>query len=196
MNSFTALVIFLGAAHAATPVNPVLFVTQVPVPNEVNAGTVSNVTVSVASALGNHLGDTAHAARGGDLWIRYPSGTLKYLTRAAGFGVAGPQHTNGIAVREPSMHWTGTNATFSRVVGAPQFADDNTTFFWQLYEVTNFLDPLTTPVITKVSNQPANYNNVSPCYGTDDRIIFACDRPRDGSALLHTRRNGESLYPN
>ena len=29
-------------------------------------------------------------------------------------------------------------------------------------------------------NQPDGYNNVSPIYGTDDRIIFTSDRPRDG----------------
>jgi hypothetical protein len=35
------------------------------------------------------------------------------------------------------------------------------------------LGPSDTPVITKVPNQPASFNNVSPIYGTDDRIIFA-----------------------
>src|SRR5260221_151067 len=40
-------------------------------------------------------------------------------------------------------------------------------------------------VITRVANQPTNFNNVMPCYGTDGRIIFACDRPRNGAARLY-----------
>lgn len=42
------------------------------------------------------------------------------------------------------------------------------------------------PVITKVPNQPQDFNNVSPFYGTDDRIIYTSDRPRSG---------GRHLYP-
>ena len=44
---------------------------------------------------------------------------------------------------------------------------------------------LHTPVITKVLNQPANFNNVSPIYGTDDHIIFTSDRPRNGAGNLY-----------
>jgi hypothetical protein len=174
----------VATAQAAGPTlpNAILFVTQVPIPNEVNAD-VADVFVSVASALGNHLSDTAHAGRGGDLWMRYPNGALTNLTRAAGYGVNGVQHTNGIAVRQPCMHWSGTKAIFSMIVGAPRFSGDTNQFFWQLYEVTNLFSA--TPVIAKVANQPTNYNNVSPCYGTDERIIFTCDRPRDGSAHLY-----------
>src|SRR5689334_8676037 len=57
--------------EAAQPANPILFVTQVPIPNEINDNIVGNVFVSVVSPLGNHLADTAHAGRGGDLWIRF-----------------------------------------------------------------------------------------------------------------------------
>jgi hypothetical protein len=32
-----------------------------------------------------------------------------------------------------------------------------------------------------VPNQPASYNNVSPFYGTDDRILFTSDRPHNGA---------------
>ena len=71
--------LLIREVQAVGPVltNSILFVTQVPMPAEANATTVTNVIVSVASPLGNHLGDTAHAARGGDLWIRYPDGALK-----------------------------------------------------------------------------------------------------------------------
>ncbi len=186
-----------AAVPAAQPAlaNPILFVTQVPMPGEQNAATVTNVVVSVVSAFGNHLADTAHAGRGGDLWIRYADGTLKNLTRAAGYGVTGTQHTNGIAVRQPAVHWSGTKAIFSMVVGAPRFAGDPTQYYWQLYEITNFVNPAATPVITKVSGQPTNYNNVSPCYGTTGRIIFSCDRPRDGSPHLYPQLDEYNNIP-
>jgi hypothetical protein len=110
---------------------------------------------------------------------------LKNLTRAAGFGTNGAQHGNGIAVRDPSIHWSGTKALFSMVVGAPTGANDTNQFYWQLYEITNFTDPAATPVITKVLNQPTNFNNVMACYGTDGRIIFSTDRPRNGQRHLY-----------
>jgi hypothetical protein len=58
------------------------------------------------------------------------------------------------------------------------------TFYWQLYEISG-LGQGETPVISKVPNQPADYNNVSPIYGTDDRIIFTSDRPRNGERHLY-----------
>ena len=33
--------------------------------------------------------------------------------------------------------------------------------------------------ITPVANQPANYNNVQPTYGSDGSIIFVSDQPRN-----------------
>ena len=154
--------------------NPVLFVTQVPVPQDFT---------TIGALFGNHRGDVGSAARGGDLWIRYTDGTLKNLTQAAGYGVNGFQGATGIAVREPSVHWSGTKALFSMVIGGATRQYEVTTHYWQIYEVTG-LGPSDTPVITKVANQPANYNNVSPIYGTDDRIIFTSDRPRDGGRHL------------
>src|SRR5258706_8322287 len=188
---------FIRLAYGAGPAlpNPILFVTQVVIPNELNDGIVSNVAVSVVSPLGNQLADTAHAGRGGDLWIRYDDGTLKNLTRAAGFGANGVQHGIGIAARDPHVHWSGTKAIFSMVVGAPTNSSDKAQFVWQLYEITNFLDPTATPVITKVPNQPTNYNNVMPCYGTDGRIIFACDRPRNGAPHLYPQLDEYNNVP-
>lgn len=156
-------------AQAVLP-NPILFVTQTPQPGDFT---------SIASVFGNHRGDLDSAPRGGGLWIRYEDGTLRNLTMAAGFGLVGNQFTNGIAVREPCVHWDGTKAIFSMVVGAPRKQYDYQNYYWQLYEVTNF-GSNQVPVITKVSNQPTNYNNVSPVYGTDGRIIFSSDRMRDG----------------
>ncbi len=40
-------------------------------------------------------------------------------------------------------------------------------------------------MITKVPNQPLGFNNVMPIYGSDGRILFASDRPRNGAAHLY-----------
>ena len=161
----------------ADPTNSILFVTQVAIPNDFT---------TIGSLFGNHTADPDSCGRGGDLYIRYPDGTVKNLTRAAGFGLWGAQHTNGIAVRQPCVHWSGTKAVFSMVVGAPKGQYDYATVsYWQLYEITNFVDPGSVPIITKVPNQPTNYNNISPIYGTDDRIIFTSDRPRNGQRHLY-----------
>src|SRR5438067_579476 len=164
---------------AVTLANPILFVTQVPVPGDFT---------TVTSTFGNHVPSVAEAPRGGDLWIRYPDGTVKNLTRAAGFGNSGMQGAASIAVREPSVHWNGTKALFSMVVGAPTSPTDTTRFVWQIYEITNFAVKGQIPTITKIPNQPSTYNNVSPNYGADGRILFASDRPRDGSAHLYPLR--------
>ena len=165
----------LALAATVTTQNPILFVTQVPVPADFT---------TIGSVFGNHLTDQQSATRGGDLYIRYPDGTLKNLTATAGFGSAGQQGANAIAVRDPAVHWSGTKAIFSMVVGAPTQQYEVATYYWQLYEVTG-LGLTDTPVITLVPNQPAHFNNVNPTYGTDDHIIFCTDRPRDGSAQLY-----------
>src|ERR1051326_8187356 len=175
--TFTIALMSCAAEAMAGPTNSILFVTQVPVPADF---------ATIGSVFGNHRATPDSCGRGGDLYIRYPDGTVRNLTRAAGFGVYGPQHTNGIAVRQPCVHWSGKKAVFSMVVGAPRYQYDCATVkYWQLYEITNFIDPASVPIITRVQNQPANYNNISPIYGTDDRIIFSSDRPRNGEAQLY-----------
>ena len=166
-----------GRALAAGLVlaNPILFVTQVPVPADFT---------TIAAVFGNHLGDLDLVARGGDLWIRYPEGGLKNLTQAAGYGMTGFQGARAIAVREPSVYWDGSKAVFSMLVGAPTEQYQYDTYYWQLYEIAG-LEPTDTPVIAKVPGQPSSHNNVSPIYGTDDRIIFTSDRPRSGEAHLY-----------
>ena len=169
-----------------------MFVTQMPIAKEVNSRTASQSWMSVASAFSNHRGDTAFAGRGGALWILYPGQTVpRNLTLAAGFGGPGQPL---IAVRQPHVHWDGTRALFSMVVGTPASATDATVFYWQLHEITSFGNGQT-PAITRLPNQPANANNVSPCYGTDGRIIFASDRPRDGSPHLYPQREEYLLLP-
>jgi Hydrazine synthase alpha subunit middle domain len=156
--------------------NPILFVTQVPTPGEVFA--------SRGSTFANHLSSIGSVPRGGDLMIRYPDGALRNLTQEAGYGENGRQGANAIAVREPAVHWSGNKALFSMVVGAPTQQYQQSTVYWQIYEVSGLgmNEPVT---ITKVAGQPTTYNNVSPLYDTKDNILFTSDRPRDGSTHLH-----------
>ena len=128
----------LASAALAGPTNSILFVTQVTIPQDF---------ATIGSVFGNQRASPDSCGRGGDLYIRYPDGTMKNLTRAAGFGKYGSQHTNGIAVRQPSIHWSGKKAVFSMVVGAPHNQYDYTTVnYWQIYEITNFTDPASLPV--------------------------------------------------
>src|SRR5437899_12752731 len=120
--------LFAAVVAAAQLQNPILFVTQVPVPGDFT---------TVVSTFGNQVPTMEQAPRGGDLWIRYPDGTAKNLTRAAGFGGGGMQGAASIAVREPSVHWSGTKALFSMVVGAPPQQYLWETYYWQIYEITS-----------------------------------------------------------
>ncbi len=174
-------VLWLHSSGKAAPTeagplaNPIMFVTQVPIPADF---------ATVGSVFANHLGAVAQTGRGGDLWIRYPDGTLRNLTAEAGFGVDGFQGANSIAVRNPAVHWNGQKAVLSMVIGAPvqQFVWEQ--YFWQLYEVTGF-DAGGTVSITKVAGQPTGANNVSPVYASDGRILFVSDRPRGGEPHLY-----------
>lgn len=175
-----------SSGQTTSPPNPpealpsaLLFVTQVPVRPDFT---------TIGSTFGNHLADVQSATRGGDLWIRYPDGTLKNLTKAAGYGMEGFQGDKAIAVRDPSVHWDGQKALFSMVIGSPTKQYEVKTYHWQIYEITG-LGKNETPKITKVPNQPVEYNNISPIYGTDDRIIFTTDRPRGGEAHLYPQRD-------
>ena len=92
------LVLLLGVVACAAqsaPINPVsttsngiVFVTQVPMRDDFT---------TIASTFGNHLSSIQSVPRGGDLWIRYSNGSLKNLTKAAGYGMDGLQAANAIA---------------------------------------------------------------------------------------------------
>ena len=175
-----SVAVSLAAAQATvTTPYPIVFVTQVPV-----TGDFTNI----GSTFGNHQSSQQSVPRGGDLWIRDTDGTLRSLTAAAGWGNSGQQGANAIAVRDPSPHWDGRKIVFSAVIGAPTVRYQEQPTYWQLYEMTG-LGPGETPVITRVPNQPADYNNVSPIYGTDDRLIFSSDRPRNGQRHLYPQRD-------
>lgn len=159
--------------------HPVMFVTQVPL-----AADFSNIV----STFGSHQGRIDRAPRGGDLMIRYPDGALRNLTAEAGFGNAGMQLANAIAVRDPAVHWSGQRAVFSMVVGAPTAQFQQASYYWRLYEVSG-LGQGDTAVISLVPNQPVDYNNVHPTYASDDSIVFASDRPRSGERHLYPQHD-------
>lgn len=153
---------------------PILFCTQVPNPNDFT---------TITSTFGSHLPGVGAAPRGGDLYIRYPDGTLKNLTQAAGYGMDGLQGAAAIAVREPCVHWSGEKALFSMAIGSPdQFESESSK--WQIYEITG-LGLNDNPVVTAVPNQPEGFNNISPIYASDDTILFTSDRPRNGELHLY-----------
>ena len=162
---------------AAGAPTPIMFVAQVP--------TNGDEFATRLSTFANHMQAISSTPRGGDLMLRYPDGVLRNLTKEAGFGMEGFQGANAIAVREPTVHWDGNKAIFSMIIGAPprQYIYDNTSR-WQLYEVSG-LARGQTATITKVANQPTNYNNMAPLYTADDRILFTSDRPINGAAHLY-----------
>jgi Hydrazine synthase alpha subunit middle domain len=153
----------------------ILFVTSVP----------SSSFRNQLNTFSNHKPGVTDALAGGDLYLRYGDGTLRNLTLEAGWGVPSGQIQGGakaISVRQPTVHWDGTKAIFSMLVGGATQRYANPTRLWQMYEVTG-LGVGQTAVITKVAKQP-NYNNVSPIYGSDDQILFTSDAPLYG--MTHT----------
>ncbi len=172
-------------AHGASLTNPILFVTQVPIADDFT---------TIAAVFGNHKPGVESTGRGGDLYIRYPDGTLRNLTAEAGFGNEGFQGAKSIAVRDPAVDWSGKKAVFSMVVGAATSQWQVTSNVWQLYEITGF-GKGEVPAIVKVAHQPSSFNNISPCYGSDGRILFTSDRPRNGEAHLYPQLDEYELAP-
>lgn len=175
--SVTSSQVALTVTMASTTSYPVMFVTSVPALGFANQ----------LNTFGNHGSGIIDAIAGGDLYVRYPDGTLRNLTKEAGWGVDSGGIQGGakaISVRQPSMHWDGKKALFSMLVGGPsaryQVANRN----WQIYEVTG-LGKGEKVVITKVANQPAVYNNISPIYGSDDNILFISDAPLFGMTTTY-----------
>lgn len=162
------------AAAVVLP-NPIVFVTQYPaIPD----------FASITSVFGNQNAGMQSVGRGGDLWIRYPDGTLRNLTHEAGYGTDGFQGANAIAVRDPTVSWDGSRVLFSMVIGAPTAQYDGGTWYWQIYQVTGFGEGQTVS-IQRVPNQPQDYNNISPTYASDGSIIFVSDQPRNGQRYLY-----------
>ncbi|MCG8459334.1 MAG: hypothetical protein MI919_23910, partial [Holophagales bacterium] len=151
--------------------NPVLFVTQFPIAADF---------ATIGSTFANHFPNVSRTGRGGDLWILYPDGSLCNITREGGFGEAGVhQGLSSIAVRDPYVHPDATKALFSMVIGAGEALHQSVQTQWQIYEVTG-LGQGQAITITKLPHQPESYNNVTPIYGPDGRILFTSDLPRSG----------------
>lgn len=182
---FPMLALFACAKLSAQALpNPIMFVTQFPIASDFT---------TIGSTFGNQLADTESAGRGGDLYIRYPDGSLRNLTAEAGFGVIGLQGASAIGVRDPEVSFDATKAIFSMVIGAPnQFVYNE--YYWQLYEVTG-LGQGQTAVITRVANQPANYNNIQPAYLSDGSVVFVSDRPRSGQRHLYPQQDEYESAP-
>lgn len=149
-------------ASAQNALPTIMFVTQPPFGNDF---------ITVNAVFGNHQPRTGLAPRGGDLWIRYSDGALRNLTLETGYGVKVGEE---IIVREPSVHWSGAKALFAMAIGGTK-KNDLAPVFYQIYEVSG-LGKGDVAKIVRLA-QPADNNNVSPIYGTDDRIIFTSDRP-------------------
>ncbi|XDD49455.1 hypothetical protein AB3N59_13735 [Leptospira sp. WS92.C1] len=169
---------------------PILFATQVPVPGKDFR--------TVAMTFANHTTGMNDVPRGGDLMIRYPNGKMRNLTREAGFGSAQVfQGENAIAVRDPSVHWSGKKALFSMLIGAAKAKFETTTIAnarWQIYEVSG-LGEEESVSIRKLSNQPAVYNNIYPIYGSSSRVHFISDRPPFGAEALYPMLDEYELTP-
>ncbi len=187
-----------GALHAGNPANPILFVTQVPIPEEVNTRDVTQSFMSIASPFSNHLADTLHAGRGGSLFVRFANAQVVDLLTVADWSAipGGKPAADATAVRNPAVNWTATKAIFSMTTGKPSGPADATLYLFQLYEITlptqAQLAANVKPVLTKVANQPA-YNNVFPAYAQGGKIVFASDRPYNGQAHLTQREEYLSL---
>ncbi len=148
---------------------PILFVTSVP-----GMGFQHQL-----NTFGNHGTSVRDSVPGGDLWIKYPNGVLRNLTQEAGLGVTSGQTQGGpnaIAVRQPTVHWSGEKAIFSMAIGGPTARYQNPSKRWQMYEVTGLRQGEAVSIL-RVPNQPQNYNNMSAIYGSDDEIIFTSDAP-------------------
>ncbi|MFL6675640.1 MAG: hypothetical protein ACJ8LG_20385, partial [Massilia sp.] len=171
-----------AAAAAAGPTPyPILFVTQAPVSTDREAR---------LSAFANHLAGIERAPRGGDLMLRYPDGSLRNLTSEAGYGSGGAEGPNAIAVREPAVHWSGTRALFSMLVGA----GEPVAAFWQVYEARGLARDEAVNIV-RVAGQPARANNLSPLYASDGRILFTSDRPRGGAPHLYPQLDEYEAMP-
>jgi hypothetical protein len=159
----------------------ILFTTSIPIPEDFG--------MRIAT-FGNHKGSPHYAGRGGDLYVRYPDGSLRNLTAEAGMGLPLPNGdedpARSIAVREPVVHWDGDRAIVSIAEGADLPGWSTTTRTWQLYEVTG-LCPGEPATFTRLP-LPADYNHVAPAWTSDGRVLFVSDMPPTGPQDRH-------LYP-
>ena len=169
-----------ASVHAMDALPTILFVTQPPFGGDF---------ASANAVFGNHNPYTGSAPRGGDLYIRYGDGSLRNLTADAGYGTKPGEE---IAVREPSVHWSGAKALFAMVIGGTT-KNDYSPVYWQIYEVTGIGKG--EPTSIRRLPQPSDSNNVSPLYGTDDRILFTTDRPHNADKFNYPQLDEYESQP-
>jgi len=160
--------------------NPIMFVTQVPCPKK------TSLRVPPRSATTRQR---AEFPRGGDLRFA-PDGPAHLTKEAASARKVSSRTPTPYAVRDPAplerhqgpcsaWWWPVTSFTVPTSSGS--------------YEVSNF-GAGQTVTITKVPNQPTNYNNVSPLYAAMTACIHQRSAAqRSGFASFH---RSVTLYPN
>jgi hypothetical protein len=96
------LLMSLASSPQAGLTDSILFVTR---------ARITGDFTRIASTFGNKKATPGSYGHGGDLYVRYPDGAIKNLTRAGGYGVWGSQATNGKAVRQSSniARYAGSN---------------------------------------------------------------------------------------
>ena len=101
----STLLIIAPSLHAGNPANPILFVTQVPMPEEVNTRDVTQSFMSSVSPFSNHLADTLHAGRGGSLWVRFANGQIVNLLSVADWSAipGGQPASDAMAAEQPNI---------------------------------------------------------------------------------------------
>lgn len=178
--SLGGAVVAAGCAAPPGPAHPLLFVTQVPA-NRNGDQTRGGGPGAVTNTFGNQVADVAYAPRGGDLMLLHPDGSLRNLTREAGFGEPDEaQGARAVAVRQPCVHWGGERALVSMVVGAPEGPGEPEDHHWQIYEVSG-LGEGETARLRRLDGQPEDEDNVSPAYAPDDRVLYTSTQPLPGS---------------
>ncbi len=170
----------ISPVQAMDALPTILFVTQPPFGSDF---------ASANAVFGNHNPYTGDTPRGGDLYIRYGDGSLRNLTAEAGYGVKVGEE---IAVREPSVHWSGAKALFAMVIGGTT-KNDYSEVYWQIYEVSGIGKG--EQVSIRRLPQPSDSNNVSPLYGTDDRILFTSDRPHNADKFNYPQLDEYESQP-
>ena len=91
-------------------------------------------------------------------------------------------------MRDPAVHWNADRVLFSMVSGGEDRSlAESTRRQACLPEETASIEP--------IAGQPVEYNNVSPVYTTDDRILFTSDRPPNGATHLYPQLDEYDAVP-
>ena len=174
------LLLAARAASAARPY-PILFVTQVPIAGRLHRPSArSSATTSPTCR---------SAPRGGDLCDPLSRRHAAQPDRSRPASAA--QRLPGRRTRSPCASRACTGAAPRRSSHGRRRADRSSTR-WRPTTGRSTRSPASARAQTadhhaRSPNQPANFNNVTPIYATDGRILFTSDRPRERRARTSTR---------